>query len=448
MNIKNIIPGPQSRKVVKKTLCNLGTTQYIGMYGICIDRGWKDEIFDVDGNKYIDLFSGASVAILGYGNSQMENIITKQLKMIQHTCFPYSLSSISSEFCERIVATFPNKNKKESIKVVLGMSGSDANDAAIKCARKYTGRKKIISFKYGWHGSTGFSLQANGFPNTGEGFGGNPKDYIYVPYPFTEETSAIAIRSITNICMFEDVAAIIIEPIQGDGGNKIPYRYTLEAIAGIVQSFGGLVIVDEVQSGSGRSGKYWETEYFGIDPDLITSAKGLSAGYYPISVCMGRSELIESLTKAQHVFTYSGNPVGCAVALQVLDTVNNIEFLEHVNHMSSIYKIELQKLVDTYDIVKEVRGFGLHLGLEVCDESNSYGDLLGFICAQMGVYTGYFGVNNEVLRIHPPLIISEKHVRHSIRIITKAIEQISTNSVSKETMQLFHTYAVGLANNV
>ena len=446
--MKNIIPGVQSRNVVEKTLCSVGTTQYIGMYGVCISRGWRDEIFDVDGNKYIDLFSGASVAVLGYGNDQLESVMMKQLKMIQHTCFPYSLSAVSLEFCEKIASTFPHSGEKDSIKVLLGMSGSDANDAAIKCARKHTGRKKIISFKHGWHGSTGFSLQANGFPNIAEGFEGRSEDYVYVPYPFTEETSAEAIRSITNFCMSGDVAGIIIEPIQGDGGNKIPYKNALEAIAGVVQSFGGLVIVDEVQSGSGRSGKYWEIEYFGISPDFITSAKGLSGGYYPISICMGRSELIESLAKAQHVFTYSGNPVGCAVALKVLNIVNNPSFLAHVNHISSIYKVELQKLVDTYDIVKEVRGFGLHLGLEVCDDEHSYGGLLGFVCAQMGLYTGYFGADNEVLRIHPPLIISEKHVRRSVRIIKKAIEQISTDSVSKEIMQLYNTYAVGLSGNV
>lgn len=447
MNKKYNLPGRKSIEMIEKIFDHIGRSHYVGMYGVCIDKGCGATIFDVDGNEYIDLFSGASVALLGYANMDIIERVKKQSEKIQHTCFPYSPGAPAVEFARAITATFPKKEKDEKIKALLGMSGSDSNDAAIKCARKFTGKRKIISFAGGWHGSTGFSYQANGFPSVMQGMNLPPGEFIHVPYPATADSSSEAIRLIKSECESGDVAAIIIETVQGDGGNLVPYKDSLEKIAKIIKENKALYIVDEVQSGNGRSGKYWEIEHFNVKPDLITSAKGVGAGYFPVSICMGREEMIDSLDKAQHVFTYTGNPIGCVAALQVVKTVNNPEFLSHVNKMSDIYKQELNKLVEKYEIVKEARGFGLHLGLEIQDEDMSYGGLLGFMCAQRGVYPGYFGANNEVLRIHPPLIISEREVRKSIEVIGECVDIINRKQVNEETMDNYKKYAVGLGND-
>jgi len=441
------LPGPKSKALIERTLLYIGKAQYAGLYGICIDKGKGSIIEDVDSNQYIDLLASGSVANLGYNNQKLIKAMTEQAEKIQHTMFIYSPNEVAAKYAKAITETFPKRENGEKIKVMFGTSGSDANDGAIKCARRFTGRKKIISFINGWHGSTGLSHQANGFAGVKEGLFFPENEFVQVPFPYNQETAQQAIDIIKKELAGGDVAGIIVECVQGDGGNKMPYPGALEEIANLVQEKSALFIVDEIQSGNGRSGKHWEIEHFNIKPDIITSAKGITGGYFPLSICMGREEIIESLGKVQFVFTYTANPIGCAVALQTLQIINNEKFLEQVNDISKIYKDGLTSLVRQYEIVKEVRGLGLHLGMEVRDGANPYGGLLGFLCAQRGVYPGYFGANNEVLRIHPPLIISVEEAKKSIEIIAECLDIIQYGEVDSNTLANYRKYAIGLGNN-
>lgn len=445
-NYKYSIPGKKSINTIKESLKYIGNTHYAGLYGICLEKGVGSKIFDIDGNVYIDMLASGSVANVGYANKKIIQVLNDQAKKIQHTMYIYSPNESALVLAKEISKTFPYKKRQERIKVLFGMSGSDANEAAIKCARKFTKKKKIISFIGAWHGAVGFSQQANGFPSVKEGMQFPKDEFILVPFPSTRENAAQAVDVIKSEISKGDVAAVIVECIQGDGGNLFPYGNVLKEIAAIIQGSGGLFIVDEVQSGNGRSGKYWEVEHFDIKPDLLTSAKAITGGYFPLSICMGRREIIDSLDKAQHVFTYTANPIGCAVALETVKTINSKPFLAHVNKISAFYQQELAKLVQDFNIVKEFRGLGLHLGLEVRDDNKPYAGILGFMCAQRGVYFGYFGLNNEVLRIHPCLTITEDEAKKSIKVLRQCLHEITENGVDKKTLLMFNKHALGLVN--
>lgn len=442
------IPGSNSKQLLKKIFTHVGTTHYGGLYGVCIARGEKSCIYDVDNNKYIDLLSGGSVMNLGYSNKEILDIYHRQASTIPHTMFVYSPNEEAFTVSKLITEIFPfGTTSRFAVKTLFGLSGSDANDAAIKCARKFTGKKRIISFKNGWHGSTGLAQQANGFSGAQRGVFSKSKEFLHLPFPSTEATAGYVVERITKELRTQEVAAVLIECVQGDGGNLLPHGFILEEIALLAKSFGAVFIVDEVQSGNGRTGKYWASEHFGFVPDIITTAKGVTAGYYPFSVCMGRSEIIESLDKAQHIYTFSANPVACAIATHVIGVIRTKEFLSHVQHMAALFRKYLVPLKKKYAFVKGVRGYGLQMGLEIIPQGFFSAGLLGFLCAERGVYPGYFGAQNEVLRIHPPLTISAREVRISCEMISDCVELIERKSVSSKTIERYKRYAVGLGTN-
>ncbi|MCJ7621914.1 MAG: aminotransferase class III-fold pyridoxal phosphate-dependent enzyme, partial [Anaerolineaceae bacterium] len=208
-------------------------------------------------------------------------------------------------------------------------------------------------------------------------------------------------------------------------------------------------IIDEVQSGAGRSGHWWECQTYDVIPDVICTGKAITSGYIPMSACIAKAEMALSLGKAQHLFTYSGHPPSAAVGKKVFEIIEEENLLENAAQRGNQLKEALQKLVDEFSFAKQVRGRGLHAGFEVYDDSTNtpLGGLFAFRCVEKGVYPGYFGSNNEVMRLHPPLTISEKEMEFAIDVITSVVEEWASGQFPESTVESYRQFGVGLGTD-
>lgn len=443
--VKTSIPGPKSLELIKRVKNSVALTGYVGLYGVVLAKGEGVIIWDVDGNSFLDFLGGASVVNIGYKREDMIKVIEDASRRIHHTCFPYSPNVESIKLAEKLQAITPGDFEK---RVIFGLSGSDSNDAAIKAARKFTGKRKLIAFKNSYHGTTGLSLQANGFPGLRKGLF-LEGDVVFVDFPNREEEGESILGEIEDILQREEICALITEPIQGDAGNIIPPPNFHQRLRDLVHKYGALYIVDEVQSGVGRSGKWWEIEHFGVAPDILTTAKSLTGGYAPLGACIGKKEIINSLAKAQHILTYSGHPIGCAVANKVLSIIEEEKLMENAQKMGELLKEELNKLWQETGCARKARGMGLHIGFEVVDKETNQplGGLFGLRCVEKGVYPGYFGSNNNVLRLHPSLIINEEQMRFAIDVISSVVKEWDSGNFPKDTLQRYKEFGVGLGTD-
>ncbi len=436
------IPGKKSQATMSRNSSAIISGHQAGLYGVCLYGGKGAMLQDIDGNEYIDFLSGASVVNLGYANTEIIDIYKKQALQIHHACYPYSPSSSAIKFAEDLLKTFPDKKSKK--KVLFGLSGTQVNHAALMCARSFTGKKKIVAFKNSWHGSYGLSKDATNFAGRGEILSDN-EEVVYLDFPRNQELCVRALEQAKRIFAAKDVSAIILECVQGDGGNIVPVPGALEKIVKLAKKSGAVVIVDEVQSGNGRSGRYWEVEHFKFIPDLITTAKGLTSGYYPLAVVVGSAKVLESLPRLAHLNTSTANPVACEIASFVLNKINKSHFLKHINTVAKRLRHGLDELVKKYSVFKEVRGLGLHLGLEVNTSKDFDAALFGFLCLREGLFLGYFGLNKEVLRVHPPLIIEQKEIDKALQIIEKCAKKVVSKQIEKEILEAYKIFGVGLS---
>lgn len=439
------IPGPNSQKLVDQAMQVIAKAQYAGLMGVTLQSGQGAYITDSDGNVFLDFLAGASAVCIGYSRKDIIDVYAKTAGKIQHTCFPYSPNEDAIKFAQKLVEVTPGSFEK---RVLFGLSGSDAVDAAVKIAQKSTNHPRIISFRGGYHGSTGFSLSANGFEGLQKGL--FLSDYFSMcDFPRTPNEAERSLEQVENLLKKGDVAALITECIQGDGGNVEPPPDFHKALAALVRSYGAVFIVDEVQSGAGRSGKWWEIETFGVTPDIICCGKAITSGYIPMSACIARAEMADTLSKAQHLFTYSGHPPSAAIGLKVFETIEKENLLQNATQRGEQLRKGLQELVDKYPFAKQVRGRGLHMGFEVYDELKKMplGGLFAFRCVEKGLYPGYFGSQNEVMRLHPTLIITEEEMKFAVETITAVVNEWATGKFPEDTITNYRKYSVGLGTD-
>ena len=445
VKIQSAIPGPRSQKMVADAMDVIARAQYAGLFGIAVTSGKDAYLTDADGNTFLDFLAGASAVSVGYGRQEIIDVYAKTAQKIQHSCFPYSPNEEATRFAEKLIETSPGRFDK---RVLFGLAGSDGVDAAVKIARRYTKRPRIISFRGGYHGSTGFSLSANGFEGLQKGLFISD-NFVMADFPRTPAAAEKTLAEIEVLLKQNDVAALITECIQGDGGNVVAPPDFHPQLAELVHRYGALFVVDEVQSGAGRSGEWWECQTYGLEPDVICTGKAITSGYIPMSACIANAEMAQTLDKAQHLFTYSGHPPSAAVGLKVFEIIENENLRQNAAKRGAQLRSGLQKLVDQYPFAKEVRGRGLHVGFEVFDEQKNtpLGGLFAFRCVEKGIYPGYFGSKNEVMRLHPPLIIDEEEMAFALAVITSVVEEWANNAFPQETIQNYRQFGVGLGTD-
>ncbi len=445
VHVQTKIPGPKSQQMVSRAMEVIAKAQYAGLFGITVTTGNGIYLTDADGNTFLDFLAGASAVSVGYGRQEIIDVYAKTAQKIQHSCFPYSPNEEAIEFANKLIQVTPGKYEK---RVLFGLSGSDGVDAAIKIARRFTDRPKIISFRGGYHGSTGFSLSANGFSGLQKGLFISDA-FVMCDFPRTPEQAERTLSEIETLLKKGDVAALITECIQGDGGNVVPPPDFHRQLGELVHQYGSVFIIDEVQSGVGRSGQWWECQTYDVVPDILCAGKAITSGYIPMGACIANAEMAQTLDKAQHLFTYSGHPPSAAVGNKVFEIIENENLIQNAKERGEQLKAGLQKLVDRYPFAKEVRGRGLHIGFEVNDDSTNtpLGGLFAFRCVEMGIYPGYFGSKNEVMRLHPPLIINEAEMQYAIDVITSVAEEWANGTFPQETVENYRQFGVGLGTD-
>lgn len=387
-----------------KEIIDLDSKYIMQTYGrqpIALTHGNGATIWDADGNEYLDFFAGIAVNVLGQSHPKVIEAIQKQAEKLIH---------VSNVYYTEEQVKLAKKLAEITIfdRIFFANSGAEANEGAIKLARKFTGKGEIIATNNSFHGRTLVTVTATGQDKYKEPFKPLPSGFIHVPFG---DSKAIA-NAITD-----DTAAVLIEAIQGEGGIVVPPKMYLKEVEAICREKGVLFILDEVQTGFGRTGEMFAYELFGIKPDIMTIAKALGNGY-PIGGLLARSEVAEGFDYGDHGSTFGGNPLGCAVALTVIETIKDENLLENSKNLGNYLKNEFINLNEKYDFITDVRGFGLFLAIELDRDSSEITNKMrerGFLINSTA---------GNVLRFAPPLIITKEEIDKMILALDQVFSEI------------------------
>ncbi|WP_144698320.1 acetylornithine transaminase [Fictibacillus phosphorivorans] len=360
---------------------------------IQLQKGNGTYVYDQDNKKYLDFTSGIAVTSLGHCHPDVVAALQKQSECIWHT------SNLFENQQQELLAETLVKHTHLDLAFFCN-SGAEANEAAIKLAKKFTKKNKIITFNDSFHGRTFGSMSATGQQKIKEGYGPLLSTFIHLPWNDIEQLKKQADN---------DTAAIMMEVIQGEGGIKIADPDFYKEVQEICEKNDILLIIDEVQTGIGRTGKRYAYEHFGLDPDIVTLAKGLGNGF-PIGAMLGKRKLAEAFGPGSHGTTFGGNPLACAVSQSVLNIIFNDEFLDEVERKGKNFKAQLENHLISFPSVKEIRGKALLIGIE-CEWA---GELIVNL-EEQGLLTVPAGEN--VIRLLPPLNVTDEELTSALNTI-------------------------------
>ena len=442
IDIKTLPPGPKSKALINRMKRSIGKTNYTGLYGVSASKGDGVYLVDLDENVYIDCLAAASTNILGYDNHKVAEAYYQAANSIPNTAFGYTPNPEAVELAEKLISITPGEYEK---KVLLGVSGSDACGTAIEAARKYTGKMGVLSFNYAYHGSTGLSQQASGFENLKDGIYRQSPDFIKVGFPRTLKERDQILKEVEAVIKKGTIGAVIAEPIQGDAGIIMPSKGFFPRLMDLLQKHNILLIDDEIQSGMGRTGKWWAIEHEDVIPDMVVAGKGLSAGYAPISATIGRKDIIDSLNTAQQIFTYTGHGPSAAAAKKVISLIQKKKLINNAHEVGSYLLSGLKQMTTKYpEIFTEARGLGLMIGLEVnTNKIKLANKIFAYRCLEKGIYFGYFGPGQKVIRIEPPLVLSMKEADKILSVVQETAGEMINNKIPEETVAKVKKYALG-----
>lgn len=395
---------------------------------------------DVDGNSLIDFAGAIGVQNVGHRHEQVVEALKKQLDKSIHTCFHVMPYESYVELAAKLVEATPGDMPK---KVMFANSGAEAVENVVKIARKYTGRPGLISFEFGFHGRTymALSLTSKVRPYK-EGFGPFVPETYKIPYAYCYRCLFGAtypdcdLQCIKHIDRFfisevapENVAAIIAEPVQGEGGFIVPPPDFLKGVKEVCEKHDILFIADEIQSGFGRTGKMFAMEHFGVVPDLMTVSKSMAAGM-PLSGIVGRAEVMDAPGPGEVGGTLGGSPLSCVAALEVLKIIEKEKLVERAAKIGEVIKNRFQEMQEKYDVIGDVRGLGAMCAMELVKDKTTKEpakELTGQIvkqCWENGVVVLSAGLYGNVIRILPPLVISDTELNQGLDIMDKVIESV------------------------
>ncbi len=376
-------------------------------YKIVLDHGDGVYVYDTQGKKYIDFLGGIAVNVLGHGYPALVDAVASQAKKMIH-CSNLYYTQAQADAAEKLAKRFGGG------KVFFGNSGAEANEGAIKLARKYAHnisekKSEIICAWHSFHGRTLATLTATGQPKYQEGFGPLPGGFSYVDFG-----NYGALEAMVN----ERTCAVMLETIQGEGGVHVPPKDYYKKVRALCDKYGAVLILDEIQSGMGRTGKFFAYEHFNVKPDIVTLAKGLAGGV-PIGAFIATNKVAVAFHAGDHGSTFGGNPLACAAANAVMDAMTP-DFLENVEKMGEYFKerlLALQKKLPWF--VKEVRGAGLILGMELTKEGR---DVVN-ACLEEGAIINC--TSGNVLRFVPPLIVTKSEIDEVMNVLERVLPRFA-----------------------
>ena len=360
---------------------------------------------DIDGNRYLDFVGGVAVCALGHCHPALVKAISTQAKKLMHVSNLYYIKP-QAELAELIAKIAPS-----GIKFFFCNSGAEANEGAIKLAIKHTKRQRIIAMQGSFHGRTAVTVGATWKAAYREPFNAIiPKIFDFVPF---NDLSAV------ENAIGDQTAAVIVEPIQGEGGVNVPSNDYLPGLRKLCDKHGILLICDEVQSGMGRTGKWFACEHWGVKPDIITMAKALGGGF-PIGCFGARSEVAKSFSPGDHASTFGGNPLACAAGKAVVQTMMRLKLPQRAAKMGEYFKKCLEELARKHSCVSDVRGKGLIIGMEL--SSKELADKVVVKARENGFLIN--ATADKVLRFVPPLIVERRHIDRLIKVLDKILGEM------------------------
>lgn len=358
-------------------------------FPVTIEKGVGAHVWDVDGKEYIDCMGGYGVAIVGHQNKRVVKAIKEQVDKII-TVHSSLYNKTREEFLKILIGLAP----KGLTQVHLNNSGAEAIEAAIKFARKFTGKKGMIAMKGSYHGKSLGALSLTF----------NPK-YKKAFEPLVEKVSFASFGDIESLrsTIDEDTAFVILEPIQGESGINVAPDGFLQEVRKVCDEKGILLIFDEIQAGLGRTGRLWACDHWNTAPDILCLAKGIAGGV-PMGATLVRPDILASMSKGEHSSTFGGNPLSCAAGIATLQALTQDGLIENAEKMGKLFREGLEKLKEKHSIIREIRGKGLMIGVELKFEVK---DILMNLMKE-GILMLYSGRN--ILRILPPLVISKEDI--------------------------------------
>jgi 4-aminobutyrate aminotransferase/(S)-3-amino-2-methylpropionate transaminase len=430
------IPGPKSQEVLARR--SEATSGGLGLSIPVVIESASDAILvDIDGNQLIDLGSGIGVTNVGNTNQRVVDRVIAQVQEFTHTCFTVAPYLNYIEVCELLNKYTPGTFKKKSL---LVNSGAEAVENAIKVARHYTKRQAIVVFEHSYHGRTNLTmaLTAKNMPYK-EGFGPFAPEIYRVPMPYslhwvgdkatiTQDALDLVTHKIDKEIGAHNVAAILIEPIQGEGGFIVPPKGFLPGLQKYSNDNGIIFIADEVQTGFARTGHMFAVEEEGVVPDMIVTAKGIAGGL-PLAAVTGRAEIMDSVHAAGLGGTYGGNPVACAAALGVFETIIEDGLVARAAHIGEILGESLRALAAKYSVIGEVRGRGAMQAIELVipgttePNTEAMQKVIKF-CHSQGVLVLNAGTYANVVRFLPPLVISDELLLDAMSVLDQALASL------------------------
>ena len=399
-------------------------------YEVFAERAENAEVWDVEGRRYLDFAGGIAVLNTGHRHPKIVAAVKAQLDAYHHTCFQVLAYEPYVELAERLIAKTPGDFAK---KAFFLSTGAEAVENAIKIARAATKRQAVIAFGGGFHGRTllGMALTGKVAPYKA-GFGPFPAEIYHAEFPNALHgvSEADSLRSLEHIFKYdveaERVAAIILEPVQGEGGFYVASPSFAKALRALCDKHGILLIADEVQTGAGRTGTWLACEQWGVAPDLVTMAKSMAGGY-PISAVIGRAEVMDKPLPGGLGGTYAGSPIGCAAALAVLDVFEEEKLLDRSKAVGEILTAGLKALAAKHKSIQDVRGLGSMIAIELFkngDHSQPDADLTKRVCAEAlkrGLVLLSCGTYGNVIRLLVPLTAPDAQLAEGLDLLGQAL---------------------------
>ncbi|MEM4718061.1 MAG: aspartate aminotransferase family protein [Desulfurococcaceae archaeon] len=445
-------------KQIEKYWKYITTGQAFKYFPIIVARAKNARIWSVDGREYIDFLSSAATYNIGHGNTFIVNAIKEQIEKFIHYCL-YLYHEPVIELAEKLIYITPGSFHK---KVSFGLSGGDACDTALKASLIYTGKPYIVSYTYSYHGTTALGIAAGGSFSESIRSRIPFRNTYFIEYPDTyrckygvddpELCGEYYLSEIDNlfrkINAKECVAALITEPVQGDGGVLVPPKSYMIGVRKLTQENQVILIDDEVQTGMARTGKIFAIEHFGIEPDLVVMGKALGAGM-PISAVVGRAEILDSAPPQTYFATSAAHALSCVAALKNIDFILENNLADRARRLGEYATKRLSELRERFELIGDIRGLGLMIGVDIVkNKRTKEPDRVSALkiiwrSYEKGLIMMTYGKYGNVLRIAPPLTIPEEDLDKGIDIIEDAVKDVLGGKVPDKVVEQMIAWKTG-----
>ncbi len=436
-------PGPKSRRLAERLgQVETPTSSIIvrGEVPVFWERSRGANVMDVDGNIYVDLTAGFCVALAGHSNPRIVRAISRQSDTLLHSQGGLNPNPLRVELAEKLAQIAPGGLSVSHIST----TGAEAVEMALKTARIYTGRQTVIAFQGGFHGKTTGALSVTSHNYYRQPFLSTLPGVVHVPYAYPYRCPTHPADGKCPICSGDylryvlanpdsgvaDVAAVIMEPVQGHGGWIVPPPEFVQAVRQLCDAYGILMIADEIITGFGRTGRRFGMDHFQVVPDILVVGKGLASGF-PISAMITTRKIAAAWKPMQHTSTFLGHPVACAASLASLAEIEERGLVQRSAELGAYFKGELQKLQQTHPLIGEVRGLGLMVGIELVMDrttrqpaSEAGAKVVAAMLRRGVMATNYGGTYRNVIKMSPPLVITRRQLDVALEVLDDALHEV------------------------